>query len=122
MNSSDAPPSPMFGPDDPAVLACLAAARQLGLILRYAMGICKHSPRFANEGWWGRKSYGASMELGGPWTVEFVGRMCELGLLSMDPTAANTAAITKAGRALLKERLGKALMGNRKAGNGEPAQ
>jgi hypothetical protein len=94
--------SRMLQPNDPAVIACLEAARGLSLVQRWVPGAMKLSA-ITDYGWWGAKSYGASMDLGGPWSCEFIHRVCEMGLLGMDPQAANRAMITKRGRALLRD-------------------
>lgn len=120
MSNNDAPSlreSATFGPSEPAVLACLVAAKSNGIVSRYARGMCKTSGH-PDHGWWAAGNWGgASMALGGPWSVEFIHRMCELGLISLNPQDGSRGSVTKAGRALLRERLGKASTGTRKDGS-----
>lgn len=106
-----APDTCALRPQEPqspgTIVALLRAAKPRGLLLWHNLQwtVCWTSET-PNKGWYARSSWSArdvDWRYGGPWSVEFAVYVAGLGLIGVDPhDRADTAQITKAGRAYLK--------------------
>jgi hypothetical protein len=89
-------------------LACLRAAKSGGLIRRNGANLICPTSEHQNVGWWGTSSWdGRAPDAGkgGPWSLETVAALCELGLLGVKcspETSVVTALLTRAGAAMLR--------------------
>lgn len=91
---------------DHADIACLTAAKAYGL-REHRIG--ERHPLPSSEqpahGWWARASWSeraADASKGGPWTIERVHRLRELGLLGTPPDTPDRADLTAMGKRALK--------------------
>lgn len=89
------------------MIACLRAAKRYGLIRKNGDNLSCPSSGTPGLGWWAlamSSDHRADASQGGPWSVEFVAELCELGLLGRKPDQGHRAWITKAGKALIAPR------------------
>ncbi len=99
---------------DRPILALLKAAKPRGLVLwQNNARIIMATSNLPNYGWYAAASWDhakPSSDAGGPWSREFVEYVASLGLIGISPHSDRTenAALTKAGRAYLKDALSKA--------------
>jgi hypothetical protein len=120
--------TPSEGSISSADRACLTAAKSTGLLRKNAGSLMCPGSAMPSIGWWARSTWtehDTDPGKGGPWSVERVFRLCEMGLLGVWEREESRARLTKSGAALISAARKKASQtrqpGEREA-EGEPQQ